>query len=74
MINLTLGDYRICTLENGTIALCERHIIPKRSSPNLGKTVERKGNRAPFLPKIRSIGLRQGKWHLMIAVRKQLSN
>ena len=41
MINLTLGDYRICTLENGTIALCERHIISKRSSPNLGKTVER---------------------------------
>lgn len=40
MINLTLGDYRICTLENGTIALCERHIISKRSSPNLGKTVE----------------------------------
>ena len=41
MINLTLGDYRICTLENGTVALCERHIISKRSSPNLGKTVER---------------------------------
>lgn len=41
MINLTLGDYRICTLENGTIALCERHIISKRSSPNLDKTVER---------------------------------
>ena len=41
MINLTLGDYRICTLENGTIALCERHIISKCSSPNLGKTVER---------------------------------
>lgn len=41
MINLTLGDYRICTLENGTIALCERHIISKRSSPNLGKMVER---------------------------------
>ena len=44
MINLTLGDYRICTLENGTIALCERHIISKRSSPNLGKTVERVGH------------------------------
>ena len=41
MINLILGDYRICTLENGTVALCERHIISKRSSPNLGKTVER---------------------------------
>lgn len=41
MINLTLGGYRICTLENGTVALCERHIISKRSSPNLGKTVER---------------------------------
>lgn len=41
MINLTLGDYRICTLENGTVALCERHIISKRSSPNLGKMVER---------------------------------
>lgn len=40
MINLTLGDYRICTLENGTIALCERHIISKRSSPNLGTIVE----------------------------------
>ena len=40
MINLTLGDYRICTIENGTVALCERHIISKRSSPNLGKTVE----------------------------------
>lgn len=41
MINLILGDYRICTLENGTVALCERHIISKRSSPNLGKKVER---------------------------------
>ena len=41
MINLTLGDYRICTLKNGTVALYERHIISKRSSPNLGKTVER---------------------------------
>ena len=41
MINLTLGDYRICTLENGTIALCERHIISKRSSPKLGKPGER---------------------------------
>lgn len=41
MINLTLGDYRICTIENGTVALCERHIISKRSSPNLGKMVER---------------------------------
>lgn len=41
MINLILGDYRICTLENDKIALCERHIISKRSSPNLGKTVER---------------------------------
>ena len=39
MINLTLGDYRICTIENGTVALCERHIISKRSSPNLGKMV-----------------------------------
>lgn len=39
MINLTLGDYRICTLENGTVTLCERHIISKRSSPNLGKMV-----------------------------------
>lgn len=41
MINLTSGDYRICTLKNGTVALYERHIISKRSSPNLGKTVER---------------------------------
>lgn len=41
MINLTLGDYRICTLKNGTVALYERHIISKRSSPNLGNTVER---------------------------------
>lgn len=40
MINLTLGDYRICTLENGTIALCERHIISKRSSPNFGTIME----------------------------------
>ena len=56
MINLTLGDYRICTLENGTVALCERHIISKRSSPNLGKTVERVIG-PPFLPKISSIGL-----------------
>ena len=41
MINLTLGDYRICTIENGTVAICKRHIISKRSSPNLGKMVER---------------------------------
>lgn len=56
MINLTLGDYRICTLENGTVALCERHIISKRSSPNLGKTVERVIGHH-FSLKIRSNGL-----------------
>lgn len=49
MINLTLGDYRICTLENGTVALCKRHIILKRSSPNLGKTVERINRHYPSL-------------------------
>lgn len=56
MINLTLGDYRICTLKNGTVALYERHIISKRSSPNLGKTVERITGILLF-PKSRSIGL-----------------
>lgn len=40
MINLILGDYRICTLENGTVALCERHIISKRSSQNFGTITE----------------------------------
>lgn len=49
MINLTLGDYRICTLENGTVALCKRHIISKRSSPILGVIVERVVGHHPSL-------------------------
>ena len=56
MINLTLGDYRICTLENGTVALCKRRIISKRPSPILGMIVERVVG-IPLFPKIRSIVL-----------------
>lgn len=41
MVNITLGEYRICTVEKGKVAMYKRHIITKRSSPNLGKTVER---------------------------------
>ena len=40
MVNITLGEYRICTVEKGKVAMYKRHIISKRSSPNLGKTVE----------------------------------
>ena len=49
MINLTLGDYRICTLENGTVVKAKRHIISKRSSPILGVIVERVVGHHPSL-------------------------
>ena len=72
MINLTLGDYRICTLKNGTVALYERHIISKRSSPNLGNTVERITGYYSSLKAYRPT--RQGKWRLMITAQKLLSS
>lgn len=40
MVNITLGEYRICTVEKGKVAMYKRHIITKRSSPNLGTIVE----------------------------------
>lgn len=40
MVNITLGEYRICTVEKGKVAMYKRHIITKRSSPNLGTIME----------------------------------
>ena len=73
MINLTLGDYRICTLKNGTVALYERHIISKRSSPNLGNTVERiTGYYSSLKAALSAYTAR--KWRLMITAQKLLSS
>lgn len=41
MINLTLGDYRIYTLDENNIVLAKRSVVTKPTSKNYGKSTQR---------------------------------